>query len=44
MVVGVMLPAMLFHSFAYAQGYDFTVSASTSTISNGLDEVNLVQD
>ena len=29
MVAGMVLPAIMFHSFADAQGCDFTVSATT---------------
>ena len=41
MVVGMVLPAIMFHSFAYAQDYDFTVTATTSTVESGQDETKL---
>lgn len=41
MVAGMVLPAIMFHSFADAQGCDFTVSATTSTVESGQDETKL---
>ena len=42
MVVGMVLPAIMFHSFAYAQDYDFTVTATTSTVESGQDEIRKI--
>ena len=41
MVAGMVLPAIMFHSFADAQGCDFTVSATTSMVESGQDETKL---
>lgn len=42
MVVSVVLPALaFFRSSAYAQGYDFTISATTTLLEKGKDETKL---